>query len=81
MSGVKVRVPRRLPEGTKFVVEGEDAPGGGVRIIARYLVYPSGRRVDLLAGAPRHVECCARKTQSATRHRRAAQRDEIRLAF
>ena len=80
MSRVKVRVPSRLPAGTKFVVEGEDAAGGGVRIVARYLLYPDGRRLDLPAGSPRDVVHCARQTQSATRHRRAALHREERVA-
>ena len=49
------RLPRRFPAGTKFVVEGEDAADGRVRIVARHLVYPDGTRVDLLGGAPRLV--------------------------
>lgn len=81
MSGVKVRVPSRLPEGTKFVVEGEDAVGGGVRIVARYLVYPDGRRINLLVGTPRRVECCAHQTERATRNGRAAQHREDRVSI
>jgi hypothetical protein len=55
--------------------------GGGVRIVARYLVYPDRRQVDLLAGAPRLFDCCARRTVGATRHRRAAQHRESALSL
>jgi hypothetical protein len=74
------RLPSRLPAGTKFVVEGEDAAGGRMRVVARYLVYPDGTQVDLLAGAPRLFDCCARRAVSATRHRRAAQHHDDRVA-
>jgi hypothetical protein len=75
------RLPSRLPVGTKFVVEGEDAADGGVRIVARYLVYPDGTRLNLLAGAPRRFACCAQSSAGATRHRRAAQHRESALAL
>jgi len=73
------RLPSRFPAGTKFVVEGEDAAHGGVRIVKRYLVYPDGRQVNLLAVAPRLFDCCAQA--SATRHRRAAHHRESGLAL
>ena len=66
------RLPDHFPAGTKFVVEGEDAADGGVRIVKRYLVYPDGRTLDLLAGAPRLFDCSARRKSGATRHRRIA---------
>ncbi len=81
MSAAMPRLPRRLPAGTKFVVEGEDAADGGVRIVARYLVYPDGRRINLLIGAPRGVAFCARRTARATRHRRIAHHRENRTSI
>lgn len=75
------RLPSRFPAGTKFVVEGEDAAGGGVRIVKRYLVYPDGTRLDLMAGAPRVFTCCARRAAGAARHRRAPQHREERAAL
>ena len=80
MPAATPRVPRRFPAGTKFVVEGADAADGGVRIVARYLVYPDGRQVKL--GAPaRPVDCYAQRAASATRHRRAAHHRESGLAL
>jgi hypothetical protein len=81
MPAATARLPSRFPAGTKFVVEGEDAADGGVRIVARYLVYPDGTQVDLLAGAPRRFDCRARRTVGATRHRRAAQHRESAFAL
>jgi len=75
------RLPSRFPAGTKFVVEGEDAAGGRLRIVKRYLVYPDGTQVDLLGAASRLVECCAHRAAGATRHRRAAQHCEDRVAL
>jgi hypothetical protein len=74
-------LPRRFPAGTKFVIEGEDTADGRVRIVTRYLVYPDGRQVDLLGAAPRLFGCRARRTAGATRHRRAAQHREDRVAL
>lgn len=81
MPGATPRLPSRFPPGTKFVVEGEDAAGGRVRIVARYLVYPDGTQIDLLAGMPRLFDCYAERAISATRHRRAAQHRESALAL
>lgn len=75
------RLPSRFPAGTKFVVEGEDAADGALRIIQRYLVYPDGRRIDLLDGAPRVFACCTHRTAGAARHRRAAQHREERVVL
>jgi hypothetical protein len=75
------RLPSRFPAGTKFVVEGEDAADGGVHIVARYLVYPDGTKINLLVGARGRVACCALTTARATRHRRAAQHRESALAL
>ncbi len=80
MSAATARLPSRFPAGTKFVVEGEDAADGRVRIVARYLVDPDGTRVNLLESSPRLVECCTRK-RAAARHRRATQRREDRAMF
>jgi hypothetical protein len=71
------RLPSRFPAGTKFVIEGEDAPQGALRIVKRYLVYPDGTRIDLMAGAPRVFNCCDARAGRAAQHRRATQpRDE-----
>jgi hypothetical protein len=43
-------LPSRFPVGTRYVVEGEDGKDGALRIVARYLIYPDGTRVDLTAG-------------------------------
>lgn len=43
------RLPRRFPVGATYVVEGYGAPEGELRVIARYVVLPSGRRIDVPA--------------------------------
>jgi len=47
MATQSMRLPRRFPVGTKFVLE--DRVVGGVRSYVRYLVFPDGRCVDLPA--------------------------------
>ena len=45
------RLPARFPVGTRYIVEGEPAKGGKLRIVSRYLVMPSGVRYDLMNAA------------------------------
>ena len=44
MGGEVIRLPRRFPVGTRYVIEGR---GGRIRL--RYLEFPDGRKVDLPA--------------------------------
>jgi hypothetical protein len=44
MGGEVIRLPRRFPVGTRYVIEGS---GGLIRL--RYLEFPDGRKVDLPA--------------------------------
>ena len=43
------RLPRRFPVGAKYVVEGSGGEEGNLRVIARYVVLPCGRRMDVPA--------------------------------
>jgi hypothetical protein len=40
-------VPRRLPVGAKYVIEGFGGREGHLRVTARYLVLPDGRRINV----------------------------------
>lgn len=80
MPTATARLPSRFPTGTRFVVEGEDAAGGRMRIVARYLVYPDGTRVNLMHRTPGTFECRAGK-RVAARHRHAARHREDRPAL
>jgi hypothetical protein len=44
------RLPRRFPLGAKYVIEGYGGEEGNLRVIARYVVLPSGRRINVPAG-------------------------------
>jgi hypothetical protein len=50
------RLPDRFPVGTRYVIEGRRAAGGGLHIYSRFVVYPDGSRVvlpsDHQAGPP-----------------------------
>jgi hypothetical protein len=57
------RLPRRFPVGARYVVEGYGGEKGNLRVIARYVVLPGGRRINIPAAnlsrpaspaAPRH---------------------------
>jgi hypothetical protein len=41
------RLPRRFPVGAKYVVEGYGGEEGNLRLIARYVVLPGGRRINV----------------------------------
>jgi hypothetical protein len=43
------RLPRRFPVGAKYVVEGYGGEDGNFRVIARYVVLPGGRRINVPA--------------------------------
>jgi len=43
------RLPRRFPVGAKYVVEGYGGEEGNLRLIARYVVLPDGRRINVPA--------------------------------
>jgi hypothetical protein len=42
-------LPRRFPVGAKYVVEGYGGEEGNLRVMARYVVLPSGRRINVPA--------------------------------
>ncbi len=41
------RLPRRLPVGTRYVLEGVPSAEGRLRVVSRLLVLPSGEEFDL----------------------------------
>jgi len=41
------RLPRRFPVGAAYVVEGYGGEEGDLRVIARYVVLPGGRRINV----------------------------------
>ena len=46
-SRLERRLPSRFPVGAKYVVEGYGGAEGQLRVIARYIVLPGGRRINL----------------------------------
>lgn len=40
-------VPRRFPVGAKYVVEGHGGAEGRLRVVARYIELPGGRRINI----------------------------------
>ena len=49
------RLPKRFPVGTTYVVEGRTGQNGGLRVFSRYVVLPSGARINVAGdfGPPR----------------------------
>ena len=46
------RIPKRVPVGTKYVIEGKSQGAGQVHIFSRILVFPDGRCFELPSDAP-----------------------------
>jgi len=47
------RLPWRFPVGATYVIEGYGAQEGDLRVIARYVVLPGGRRINVPADLSR----------------------------
>ena len=47
VNGLPKRLPHRFPVGATYVVEGYGGEDGDLRVISRYVVLPSGRRIDV----------------------------------
>jgi hypothetical protein len=66
------RLPRRLPVGTRYVLEGVPSEEGRLRVISRLLVLASGQEIDLtheiLEPAPRLRSHGARAERRRTKH-------------
>lgn len=50
---LRSRLPRRFPVSATYVVEGYGAPEGDLRVIARYVVVPGGRQINIPADLSR----------------------------
>jgi len=61
-------LPRRLPIGATYVVEGYGGGEGKLRVIARYLLLPDGNRInvpgDLSRSASPRTQAARRRSQS-----------------
>jgi hypothetical protein len=53
---MSLRLPGRLPAGTKLVVEGRGTADGRLRVSARYVELPNGRLINL----PRSISAASR---------------------
>ena len=60
-------VPRCLPVGATFVVEGYGGGEGKLRVIARYLLLPDGNRINVPGDLSRPTSVRAPRTQAAKR--------------
>jgi hypothetical protein len=46
------RIPKRVPVGTKYVIEGKSRGEGQVQVFSRTLVFPDGRCFELPSDVP-----------------------------
>jgi len=63
MDCLSSRLPRRFPVDAKYVVEGYGGEKGNLRVIARYVVLPGGRRINIAAAHP-----SSRQSPAGPRH-------------
>jgi|HubBroStandDraft_4_1064222.scaffolds.fasta_scaffold153494_1 hypothetical protein len=66
-------VPRRLPVGATYVVEGYGGGEGKLRVIARYLVLPDGNRINLRGELSQQASGSAPRAQTARRRSHSKQ--------
>jgi hypothetical protein len=63
------RIPKRVPVGTKYVIEGRSRGAGEVQVFSRYLVFPNGRRLELPSDqAPAAMNSRRRRAGRAKSH-------------
>ena len=58
------RLPKRLPVGTTYVVEGHGGGDGNLRVFSRYVVLPNGQRINLGADLGGSTASRARRPRS-----------------
>lgn len=66
-------LPKYLPVGTVFVVEGHPGADGGLSVSSRYLIVPGSGRIDL-RGRLAQVRRGSRRVSAANRQHRSGTR-------
>ena len=46
-------LPSRIPDGTRYVIEGRPGKSGKLQIVSRQLILPNGKQIDLKASYDR----------------------------
>jgi len=71
-------LPRRFPVGAKYVVEGYGGEKGNLRLIARYIVLPDGRRINVPAdlSQPASLRALAFRRRSNSKRSQAKGRSD-----
>ena len=79
-----VRLPKRFPVGTKYIIEGRCDEDGVFRTAARYVLLPNGRHIDLpktsIAYKTASPSIVPRRSPGMARSRRARTRPEAARA-
>jgi hypothetical protein len=63
------RIPKRVPVGTKYIIEGKSRGEGQVHVFSRYLQFPDGRRFELPADAAPAAPTSRRRAPGRARKR------------
>jgi len=71
VNGLTKRLPRRLPIGAKYVVEGYGGGEGNLHVIARYVLLPDGHRINVPSDVPRPSAARALASRRSTHAKRS----------
>ena len=68
-------LPRRLPVGARYVVEGRGGEDGHLRVFSRYIVLPGGQRINV----PSDPSKCGAKFGAMSTHAPRGERGSNRV--
>jgi hypothetical protein len=74
-------LPRRLPIGAKYVVEGYGGAEGNLRVIARYVLLPDGHRINVPSDVPRPAARALASRRSSLSQRSQSKRSQPKVGF
>lgn len=58
-------LPRHIPDGTHYIIEGRPDKAGKMRIVSRQLILPNGKQIDLGAKSYERPRPAARTKRKA----------------
>jgi len=61
------RLPKHFPIGATYVIEGRGGENGHLRVFSRYVVLPSGQRINVAGDSPSVSASLVRRNQSKSR--------------
>ncbi len=63
------RLPKKFPIGATFIIEGRGGEKGHLRVFSRYVILPTGERIDLGGDFAKPVRSRARRPRNSAKSR------------